>query len=440
MDQKRDDLATYSNEELEAELGRRRGLELRGSAYDVEQQLWEEDDEKKRQAFETYIQKETLFDGTRKQPCPRCGTMVAVKAKERARTIESLTGTIRYKRNYHYCLTCAYGFYPVDQRLGISEDGALTPAMERRVLDFGVNDCFDQAAARWEVHYDRPISANLIKRVITRKGKDLEGKDPFQVQAAMCPAAPSVADQLIVQIDGSMVPTRGDDPWREVKLGVIVRGDQYLSCHQSTRGQVTQARYVAHLGNVDGFKRLLDAALNVERADEVNEVFVVADGAPWIWNLAAEICPSATQILDWPHAAQAVAVCATILFGKQNILYRQFYERATTLIYEGQLSLFFKEIRDCLIVAKGEEKEALIALNRYLQTNRSRLQYKQLRDRGIIIGSGMVESANKHVVQQRMKRAGQHWHVVAADRMAALRAAYKTSIPKHFHAALQKAA
>src|SRR6202171_6742005 len=47
--------------------------------------------------------------------CPKCGTRIPVKARDRERTVRSLSGPMTFKRNYHYCEGCKYGFYPVDR-------------------------------------------------------------------------------------------------------------------------------------------------------------------------------------------------------------------------------------------------------------------------------------------------------------------------------------
>ena len=66
-------------------------------------------------------------------------------------------------------------------------------------------------------------------------------------------------------------------------------------------------------------------------------------------------------------------------------------------------------------------------LERYLTTNRARMQYQTFRAAGYAIGSGAVESAVSHVVQQRMKRVGMHWRAPGADAMLALRSIYRTT-------------
>ena len=76
---------------------------------------------------------------------------------------------------------------------------------------------------------------------------------------------------------------------------------------------------------------------------------------------------------------------------------------------------------------------------RYYRVNAQRMKYRLYRESRFPIGSGAVESAHRHVLQIRMKRAGQHWAMRNARRMARLRAAYRTAGPLDFHPAIQRA-
>jgi hypothetical protein len=49
-------------------------------------------------------------------------------------------GELRPSRDYHYCRSYRVGFSPRDRELNLPEDGPVSGAMERRILDFGVND------------------------------------------------------------------------------------------------------------------------------------------------------------------------------------------------------------------------------------------------------------------------------------------------------------
>ncbi len=61
------------------------------------------------------------------------------------------------------------------------------------------------------------------------------------------------------------------------------------------------------------------------------------------------------------------------------------------------------------------------------------MDYPTHRAAGRVIGSGIVESSHRHVLQTRMKKAGQHWSLDGAEKMARLRAVYRTVGPKRFY-------
>jgi hypothetical protein len=121
--------------------------------------------------------------------CPRCGKRTPIKARDRERTVRSLSGPVTFKRNYHYCEACKYGFYPVDRLLDLPEEGELTTEMEKRVLDFAVNDVYGECASRWGLHYREPISDNLLRRVVSRVGAQCETADQGRLQEQLKPRA-----------------------------------------------------------------------------------------------------------------------------------------------------------------------------------------------------------------------------------------------------------
>jgi hypothetical protein len=164
-------------------------------------------------------------DDSAKQ-CPRCGELVPVKVKKRPRQVRTLSGQQEVRRNYHYCKGCQEGFYPLDAALGLPEGGEVTKEVERRILDFGVNDTFNEAAERWEVHYGWPISENLVRRVVERVGRMQEECEPQVLQEELQPVSQQAPGLVAVGTDGSMIPTRGEDSedsWREAKVAVISR-------------------------------------------------------------------------------------------------------------------------------------------------------------------------------------------------------------------------
>jgi hypothetical protein len=370
--------------------------------------------------------------------CPKCGKRVAVKARDRERTVKSLSGPVTFKRNYHYCEKCQYGFYPVDRLLDLPEEGELTSEMEKRVLDFAVNDVYGEGAARWSLHYREPISENLLRRVAARVGAQCDGADQGRLQEELKPRS-EAAEVLVVEVDGSMLPIRGEEAWKEAKVGVLYRHDA-----RANRPIPKTSRYVAVVNGLGEFAPVLEEALEVENIDEVGKVVWVGDGAVCNWTLADQLSPDAVQILDWHHAVEHAMDCAKVLLGEESPWLPVWQQRAETLLAAGSPDAIISEIMDCLpLVPRGRgQREALEAIEnlvRYYRANANRMKYRLYREDGLPIGSGAVESAHRHVLQTRMKRAGQRWALPNARRMARLRAAYRTAGARRFYGAIRKA-
>lgn len=371
--------------------------------------------------------------------CPKCGKRVPVKARDRERTVQSLSGPVTFKRNYHYCEGCKYGFHPVDRLLMLPEDGELTSTLEKRVLDFAVNDVYGECAARWRLHYEYRCSENLFRRVAARVGAQCSEADQGRLQEELKPRT-EAAEVLVVEVDGSMLPIRGNEPWKEAKVGVLYRHDPVAN-----RPIPKTSRYVAVVNGLGEFAPVLEEALEVENIDTVDKVAWLGDGAVCNWNLADQLAPDAVQILDWYHAVEHAVDCGKVLLGEDSAWLPVWEQRAKTLLLAGNPDALIAELMDCLPLIESrrrdtqERLDALENLVRYYRTNANRMKYKLYRDEGLPIGSGAVESAHRHVLQTRMKRAGQRWAMRNARTMARLRAAYRTGGAARFYGAIRRA-
>lgn len=359
--------------------------------------------------------------------CPKCGGKARIEQKKAERTIQTLSGKQTYKRNYYRCFDCRHGFAPVDDELGIPADGAVTLEVEKRILDFGVNDVFDEGAARFSMHYGWSISDNLVRRVVDRVADCIESVSEPALQQALLPPSSTKARLVTIGIDGSMLSTT--EGWQETKLGVIVRDEHHAVGTTSKAGCVTEARYVA-ASTVDEMKERLWHAAVAAGVESAENVVVVSDGALWIQNVAEELFPDATQVLDWPHLKSHLTDCGKALLGEASPWVEQWVKTTTTLAWAGKTDNLVEELEDLLLL-EGIDDKPVFDLLRYLDNNRHRIDYARFRELGLPTGSGVAESAHKHVLQVRMKRAGQHWSPRRARRMARLRTASRTAGP-HF--------
>jgi len=69
-------------------------------------------------------------------------------------------------------------------------------------------------------------------------------------------------------------------------------------------------------------------------------------------------------------------------------------------------------------------RNTLKNLTSYLETHRKHMDYLQFRELGLPIGSGMVESACKWLIQQRFKGVGMRWSEEGFNHLLELRLAW----------------
>lgn len=430
-------LDELTTEELLQELARRRAGELGDDLTTIEEGIEDAAEVFKQSTLDARIAAMPP-EGSAARPCPLCGALARVRRKRVKREVRCLSGVLVVERNHHYCEQCRAGFYPRDRELGLPEEGAVSPAVERRILDLAVNDTFEASAQRWSVHYRWTISENLARRVVDRVGSRVEQTDDVYLHHSLSEPPQELSRLVLVQNDGSLLPTR--EGWREAKMAVVVRAENHLRGQGVRRGEVSQARYVAVVGEQQEFKEALSSALRVEKALRAERVVWIADGALGNWRLADELAPGCTQILDWYHAIEHAVACGKALLGETERLVSVWQSRCEHLMGSVGVEKLIDELLECLPLADDEGAKAINDLVRYYRNNTTRMRYADFIAAGFPIGNGTAESSHRHVLQTRMKRAGQRWSLPRARRMARLRAAYRTAGPKRFHRALRVAA
>lgn len=426
-------LGQLSDAELLGELARRRAargpldLDAIENAIEAEQRDFGQD------SLAAAVAALPPEDGSAK-PCPRCNALTPVKARNRVRHVMTIAGELRLSRNYHYCKKCGHGFCPRDAELKLPEEGEVSNSMEKRILDFAMNAPFEECAERWSIHYPCSISSNLFRRVVDRVGRRRENAhSQLRLQQAALPPQEQPAQSLVVAADGSMLLTR-EERWKEAKVAVVARGESIIA----GKG-IIDPRFVAVLGGQEEFSAALKSALEAESVDDVMRIIWLGDGARENWTLAERLCPFAIQILDFIHAIQNAMVCGKALLGENDPGLPLWEARIRQLINADSPDAAIRELMECTLEATDEQLEAIDQLVGYFRANAKRMRYREFREAGFPIGSGIVESAHKHVLQARMKQSGQRWSIFRARRMVQLRALYRTAGPRRFHWAIREA-
>lgn len=419
--------------ELAELLATKRAARFRGSSF-YEAEL----DNEVQKHRDGLLRSQRMFDeasqteGNAHKPCPKCNQLIRVTRKKVARTVTSVDGAAILRRNYHYCGSCKLGFFPLDAQLDLPDAGTTSALVTKFILDLGLHSTFEGAAQRFALHHGAAISENMVRLVVERAGRAATS-DAFLAHRLRPPAV-TVPALLLVAVDGSMLPTRGHDAWRETKLGMVVRAE-----HRSegkARALISEARFVARMTGVATFAHDLTRLLSLEQAWACPTVAFLGDGAPWIWNMAQQICPNAVQIVDFMHAMGAAAKAVETLFIDDKIMLKVWTDTVAKYLKAGRVHDLVAQLEQCAFATRGRLRTAFATAAKYFNTNATRMRYDVFLRAGLPIGSGMIESAHRHVLQARMKLAGQHWDPVRADRLAQLRAAQATCGPAKIYDAI----
>jgi hypothetical protein len=209
--------------------------------------------------------------------------------------------------------------------------------------------------------------------------------------------------------------TNSPEGWREVKVGSVYKDYPYQHATSLSKARPSSLRYVASRSTAEEFGKqwfhlATQSGIYQDPATSENqEVVVIGDGAAWIWNLAAEYFPSATEVVDYMHAKTHLYDVAKQALGEENTQAVETWVNTTeTHLYNGETPKVIRSIRS-LGAANPAVADALETEAKYFQKHAHRMRYRSLTENGYQIGSGVIESACKHVVAERCKQAGMRW-------------------------------
>lgn len=379
--------------------------------------------------------------------CPGCGRRRRPHSW-RKRQVLSVCGAASLTRAYYYCGSCRRGWCPVDQTLGLGAYQALSPGCLAWLTLVAGLEPFRPAAAVLEELTGVGVGAETVRSHAEAVGGLLDlarQQAAAQVERsreAAGPVDPAVG-VLVVMADGLML--RYLDGWHEVKLGLVsgcAPGWPASGTRPEQAHRLIGPSYLATRASAEAFGPLLLAEAARRGALEVvawehapggepgdvrlpalavlREVVVLGDGAPWIWGLAEEhFGHRRLEIVDWYHASEPLWALGKALHGAGTPETAAWVKHALDLLWEHGASPLLRLLAET--DAPDPEAAAALRLERgYFATNARRMDYPAYRARGLPVGSGAVESAAKHLVQDRMKRAGMRWSLPGGQAILAV--------------------
>lgn len=333
----------------------------------------------------------------------------------RAKEVQTVVGWITVRRAYYTCAACGRGHCPLDAALGVQRD-SLSAGVRRLASRFGALLPFAEASASLAEAATVQVSASTVRAVTEAVGARREQALAAAITAAWArglPPVPAAPERLYVAMDGVRI-LGTDGAGREVKVGVVV----------PVHGPVgwewrAAASYAAGLEPAVAFGCRLALEAHRRGLEGAGRVAVLGDGADWIWNLAAEHFPMAVQIVDWFHASERVWELGRALFGEGEAQTTAWVEGPLARLARGEAATLAAEWQT--LTCRAEIAALRDQQVTYFTNQAPRMAYDRYRADGWDIGSGMVESACKHLIGAREKGPGMRWSVAGAQHVAAVR-------------------
>jgi hypothetical protein len=303
------------------------------------------------------------------------------------------------------------GLFPLDAELGLLP-GSLTPQLQASLVRLGSWMPFAHAARELGRLTGAVVSESLAARLTATAGAAYVAEQTAAVDRLERSPTPEPVgpDLLQMSADGAMISLVGKQ-WVEVKTLALGRVVQEGEGPVRTR----ELSYFSRRAEHTVFRRLAQVETHRRGVSTAKTVVAVVDGADWLQRFIDFHRPAAIRILDFPHAVEYLTRASHEAHGAGTAQTSEWIgKQAHALKHTGP---------DPVLVAlralpPGEHRDTALA---YLEPRLAHLQYPTFRAAGYPIGSGIVESANKVVVQDRLKGSGMHWAPAHVDPMLALR-------------------
>ena len=277
------------------------------------------------------------------------------------------------------------------------------------------------------------LSANKIRKLVSTVGNLnlsarvnllLDDKNP-------CPLE---NQRVLISVDGGRLRQR------KTKRGPIPKGNKQNGFHTEWIEPKLFAIYIIDeegnvlkeippfidgtTGKLNSFLELFEHYLVQLGIDKASEVVLVGDGAPWIWERLPKLIRETggeslkiTEIIDWTHAEQNLRKAFAALPKKkaEQVKYKNFKD----LLFAGDISKIVSDVKKFFKMRSSSK--IMKKLKSYFTSNVNRMQYKNNELMKLPIGSGVIESAIRRVVNLRLKSPGSFWKLDFAEKMIYLR-------------------
>jgi len=385
------------------------------------------------------------------------------RAPAQCRSLLTWFGVVRYRRTYlREVLPVggrARGFHPLDAALGLLAD-RVSPVVLAVAVRLATRMSFAEAREQLGWFLPTAPSTEVIEAALLGYGRHTQ--DWF----AQVPPPANDGDVLVIQFDSKGVPTATDEElrrrrgkrakhkapsprhrgrWsrgRRTKKPRRKKGDKAKNAKMGTMvvmytlrrkgdlllGPINKRYYASFAPKRHAFEYARKEATRRGFGREAGRsVQIVTDGDNDLRRYAAEFFPDARHTVDVAHVVEKLWDAGSSLHREGSNEHHAWVERQKTRLYAGKASKIVAELDGHLaripLTGPGNKfrRQKLGEVRMYIDKRIGSMNYDELRDLDLELGSGQVEGAIKALMYRRMDHGGMRWIKERAEALLQLR-------------------
>lgn len=381
------------------------------------------------------------------------------------RTLKTFYGEVTYGRHYLMSRGGGSGFFPLDAVLGLTRD-RLSPWVMQWVARLATRMSFKASQIVCKAVLNWAPATETIEQVVLGMGRDAA---PFMKQLA---APAHDGDVLVIEVDGKCPPTateaelakrrgkrrpkheksctcgcqrhrgkakrqargskkrrkKGDKSKNGKEVSVVVMYTLRTGADGKLHGPINKKLYATFAGRkAAALWARAEATKRGFGPDTTKTVQIVLDGAKGLKHQLEPLFPKAIFTLDVCHVVEKLWALAHHFHAEGSEELKAWVEDLKTLVYAGRAKELVERLETLLRETsrngpgtKGR-RNALAKLIAYSQPRLEMMRYGEWIEKDLVIASGQVEGAVRHLVGERFDCAGMRWTQAKAEALLHLR-------------------
>lgn len=336
--------------------------------------------------------------------------------------LDTVVGKVTLQVHHGFCPEAGW-VCPTRQAWGLKPYERKTPELQARLAYTATVVGSYAQAEKLATIWGTPVSDTSIHQCVQELGPQAQKLTlPTPV-----PAPREAPFDLVLMMDGWLTRQRGPDwsagprkknpervEWKEIKSAVVYRLEQRAE-KASGRGLLLEKYVVAtppDTSPLDFGQAVRDEAMRRGLA-RAKTVYLVMDGAVWLWDLAEDRFKLAVKTLDFHHAREHLNTIAEALYGIGTQRAKDWLAQQVEAVRHGDEALLVHRLEELLKPQAQAKRPTTLRKTiarevQYFRAHRDHLHYQDRENEGAPLGSGAVESLGKQL-QRRMRGCGQFW-------------------------------